>query len=120
MQAELKDADLGEFLLWLLRRRWRYRVSGNSMLPVLQPGDEILVDKRAYRKARPMPGDLVVARHPHQKDVRLVKQVVAVDADGRCQLEGTNLLGVIESSDSRGFGPLSPEKIVGRVTSRFA
>ena len=120
MQAELKAADLGEFLLWLLRRRSRYRVSGNSMLPVLQPGDEVLVDKRAYRKTPPMPGDLVVARHPFQKDVRLVKQVTAVDADGRCRLEGTNPLGVIESSDSRGFGSVSQEKIVGRVTSRFA
>jgi hypothetical protein len=63
---------------------------------------------------------VVVARHPFQKDVRLVKQVVSVDDDGRCQLQGTNPLGVIESSDSRGFGPVPREKIVGRVTSRFA
>ena len=120
MQGALRDTDLGEFLLWLLRRRYRYRVSGSSMLPMLQPGDEVLVDKRAYRKTGPQPGDLVVARHPYQKDVRLVKQVVSVDGDGRCQLEGTNPLGVIESSDSRAFGPVSPEKIIGRVTSRFA
>ena len=120
MQGVLKDTDLGEFFLWLLRRRYRYRVSGNSMLPLLHPGDEVLVDRWAYRKERPRPGDLVIARHPFQKDVRLVKQVVAVDGDGRCQLQGTNPLGVIESSDSRGFGPVSQEKIIGRVTSRFA
>jgi nickel-type superoxide dismutase maturation protease len=120
MQDDLKDTDLGEFLLWMIRRRFRYRVTGNSMLPLLQPGDEVLVDRRAYRSMRPLPGDLVVARHPFQKGVRLIKQVVAVDDAGRCQLEGTNPLGVIESSDSRGFGRLPPEKIIGRVTSRFA
>ena len=120
MQGDLKDTDLGEFILWLLRRRFRYRVTGDSMLPMVQPGDEVLVDKRAYRKVKPLPGELVVAQHPFQKDVRLVKQVVAVDGNGRCHLEGTNPLGVIESSDSRGFGMVPPEKIVGRVTSRFA
>ncbi len=37
-------------------------VVGNSMLPSLEPGDLLLVDKRAYLNAEPRRGDVVVAR----------------------------------------------------------
>lgn len=86
------------------------------MFPLLQPGDEVLVDRRAYRNRRPHPGDIVVARHPFRKDVRLIKRVTAVLEDGRCRLEGDN---TAESTDSRSLGLIPPSHILGRVTSRF-
>jgi nickel-type superoxide dismutase maturation protease len=87
------------------------------MAPLLEPEDEVLVDPRAYRRTPPRPGDLVVARHPYRTDLLLIKRVARVLDNGYCTLEGDNLS---ESTDSRAFGSLSPERILGRVTSRFA
>jgi len=117
MNDELQHINLREFLLWLLRFRRRYRISGNSMLPLLKPGDEVLINPRAYRRAQPQPGDIVVTRHPHRPKLRLIKRVVSVTAAGSCILEGDNPL---ESTDSRVFGPVTPGQILGRVTGRFS
>ena len=87
------------------------------MVPLLKPGDEVLVDPRAYRRLPPRPGDIVVARHPYRTDLRLVKRVAEVLDNGHCLLQGDN---PAESTDSRVYGPLPPERILGRVTSRFA
>ncbi len=86
------------------------------MAPLLNPGDEILIDPRAYRRANPRQGDIVVARHPYRTDLRLVKRVAAVLENGHCVLEGDN---PAESTDSRSFGALPPQRILGRVTSRL-
>jgi len=117
VSEELKDSNLLELLLWLLRLRRRFRVTGASMSPLLQPGDEVLADPRAYRRRPPRPGDIVVARHPFRTDLRLVKRVTAVLENGHCLLEGDNPQ---ESTDSRAFGSLPPERLLGRVTSRFS
>ena len=87
------------------------------MAPLLEPGEEVLVDPRAYRRTPPRPGDIVVARHPYRTDLLLVKRVANVLEDGTCVLEGDNRS---ESTDSRAFGSLPPERILGRVTSRFS
>ncbi|MFQ6044377.1 MAG: nickel-type superoxide dismutase maturation protease [Candidatus Poribacteria bacterium] len=116
MCDELKDGHLGELLLWVIRFRRRFRITGNSMVPLLKPGDEVLVNPRAYRRVLPKSGDIVVARHPYRKDLRLVKRVAEVFPDGRCFIKGDN---PSESTDSRSFGTVTPEKILGQVTSRF-
>ena len=95
---------------WLLRRRLRFRVSGRSMAPVLEPNDEVLLDPRAV----PRVGDIVVARHPHRVDVRLIKQIKEFDEAGRAVLAGVN---PEESTDSRTLGGVPMELLVGRVTS---
>lgn len=105
-----------EFWLWLLRRRRRMRVVEESMVPTLLAGDEILFDPRAYDRIRPKPGDVVVAYHPDHPELKLVKRVLTVHEDGRCELTSDNPdVGI----DSRHFGPVSAELILGRVTSRF-
>lgn len=116
MTEELKSGGLREFLLWLLRRRHRFRVSGNSMLPLLEPDQEVLIDPAAYRQVFPQPGDIVVVSHPHQPHKRLIKRVSAVLDNQRYFVVGDNPL---ESTDSRTFGPVSLEQILGQVTSRF-
>lgn len=86
------------------------------MLPLLQPGDEVLVNPNAYRVSSPMPGDLVVAQHPHRLDLRLIKRVVTVQDNGDCILIGDNPTA---STDSRHFGAISPARILGQVVCRF-
>jgi nickel-type superoxide dismutase maturation protease len=113
---EIKDSNLFELLLWFLRLRRRFRVTGASMVPLLNPGDEVLINPRAYRRTPPQPGDIVAAQHPYRTDLRLIKRVVSVAENGYCVLEGDNAPA---STDSRAFGPLPLDRIIGRVTSRF-
>ena len=70
----MPDSGVRELLLWLVRRRRRFRVTGESMLPVLKPGDVVLADLLAYRHSHPQPGDIVIARHPLRRDVILIKR----------------------------------------------
>lgn len=116
MSDQLRGSEPLDLLLWLLRLRRRFRVTGASMSPVLRPGEEVLVDPGAYRRRPPQPGDIVVVQHPYQSDLRLIKRVVEVLDDGCFRLAGDNSA---ESSDSRAFGPMSPALLLGRVTSRF-
>lgn len=116
MPSQLKSADVKEFLLWLLRRRRRFRVTGNSMLPLLKSGDEVLIDPHAYRHRLPQPDDIVIARHPFRSQVRLIKRVITNTDAGTYILQGDNPQ---ESTDSRAFGPVAIDHILGRVTSRF-
>jgi nickel-type superoxide dismutase maturation protease len=114
--SELKESSWRELLLWLSGFRKRFRVAGTSMAPLLQPGDEVLIDPHAYKQTVPQVGDIVVSRHPYRMDVRLVKRITTILEDGRCLLEGDN---PSDSTDSRSFGAVAPQRILGRVTSRF-
>ncbi len=108
--------SLHDVVCWALGRRARFRVAGASMAPTLVAGDHVLVDLGAYRRTRPQPGDIVLARHPYRTDVRLVKRVAAVVADGHCALAGDN---PEESADSRCFGAVPAALVLGRVVGRL-
>lgn len=113
---QLPARSYRELLLWLLRRRHRFRVTGNSMQPLLQPGEEILLDRHAYQKSVPQVGDIVVATHPLHPELTIVKRVILVKEDGSLFLRGDNPR---ESTDSRTFGLVDLQYILGKVTSRF-
>ncbi|MCP4358539.1 MAG: nickel-type superoxide dismutase maturation protease [Chloroflexi bacterium] len=111
---EFNASGFHEKLLWLLRLRRRYRVTGASMLPALLKGDVVLVDPRAYRHHFPQPGDIVVARHPDPHQPKIIKRVSGVTADGRCHLRGDN------PAHTTDFENVPLSQIIGRVTSRFS
>ncbi len=115
-KRDVPVSDWRELLDWVLRRRKRFRIAGYSMLPALRPGDEVLVNLTAYRRAIPRPGDIVLARHPHRRDVRVIKRIESVLDDDRFRLSGDN---PSESTDSRSFGAVPGEQILGQVTSRL-
>ena len=79
------------------------RVTGNSMLPGLVPGSVVVAWKRAMHA-----GDIVIARQAARE---VVKRVENIKGD-RVYLRGDNSL---ESSDSREFGPVKKEDILGVV-----
>lgn len=116
MISRLPESSYLELLLWLLRKRKRFRVTGLSMIPLLKPGEEVLVDLYAYQTYFPQVNDLVIAIHPQHSDLHIIKRVVSVAEDGSCFLRGDNLA---QSNDSRAFGSIPLEGILGRVTSRF-
>jgi nickel-type superoxide dismutase maturation protease len=97
-------------LLGWVRPR-RFVVSGASMLPTLRPGDRLLV----ARLGRPQPGDLVVIRDPRAPTRLLCKRVVSRDAR-HIVVRGDN---PDASTDSRAFGPVPDDWVVGRVLRRY-
>ena len=86
------------------------------MCPTLEPGDHILVNPTAYRQTAPRVGEVVVARHPFERERLIVKRVDSVDPEGRCFLTGDN---PDESTDSHSLSALSPHLILGRVTRQL-
>lgn len=113
MGHDLAESNFKELLLWLLRLRRRFRVTGASMFPLLQPGDEVLLDIHAYKQQQPQLGDIVVASHPTQAELMIVKRVTAVHPNHTLQLKGDN------PSESTDYDNIPIEQIIGRVTSRF-
>ncbi len=86
------------------------------MRPELEPGDRLLVDTRAYAERLPAAGEIVVLVDPELPRRWLVKRVRAADA------RGVVVTGDAEdrSRDSRRFGPVPRNAIVGRVYRCYA
>lgn len=59
----------------------RVRVDGFSMLPTLQDGEFVLVNKIAYRVGAPARGDIIVFRSTTVADLDLVKRVIGLPGD---------------------------------------
>jgi nickel-type superoxide dismutase maturation protease len=91
----------------------RAEVAEHSMLPGLRPGDWLI----AWRTRRVRPGQVVLAWHPERDGFLLVKRA-ARRVDGGWWLESDNP-GAPGATDSRGFGPVPPDRIVGRVVGRY-
>ena len=114
MNSYPENARFYEYVLLLLGRRKRIRVTGASMLPGLKDGDELFLNPHAFTSNHPEEGDIVVAWHPRQAELKIIKRVSMV-LDNGCWLVGDNSA---ESSDSSQYGIFPFKRIVGKVTSR--
>ena len=94
----------------------RFRVEDDSMRPAWQPGDYVLVNRWAYKFRSPAKGDLVVVRDPETPQRFLVKRISDIPDAGRIRLAGDNSS---RSRDSRTFGPIGLDEIVGKVWIRL-
>jgi len=94
----------------------RVVVRDESMRPTLRPGDRLWVDRRAYRGQPPRFGDLVVLRDPEAPARWLVKRIAAVGPDGRLTVASDD---PSVGRDSRTFGPVTIDAVVGRVYRRY-
>lgn len=111
--ASLPTPSWREWILWLLRQRMRLQVTGESMLPTVKPGDIVLIDTKAYLQAIPQIGDIVLARHPY-KDLSIIKRITDITLEERLVLSSDNPQA---GSDSRQFGTISKQRLIGKVTS---
>ena len=116
MNPELPDTSYREFLLLILRKRKRFRVTGKSMQPLLEPGEEILINPNAYLQSLPQVNDIVVVAHPHKPNLKIVKRIVEIRKNNTYFIQGDNLR---QSTDSRSFGTVNFNLIRGKVTNRF-
>ena len=87
------------------------RVVGPSMEPAVVNGDWWLV----RRSPRLRPGVVVLLQHPLRPDLSVVKRLVERRAEGWWVLGDNPEL----SEDSRQFGPVSEDLIVGRLILRY-
>ena len=94
----------------------RFRVEDESMRPTLEPGDYVLVNRWAYRLRSPGPGDLVVVQDPEVPKRFLVKRVSDAKNAAHVEVLGDNRAS---SRDSRAFGPIAIDRIVGKVWLRL-
>ena len=94
----------------------RYQVTGESMTPALTAGERVLVNRAAYWLRRPRAGDVVVVRDPRAPQRLLIKRI-----DGPASHDQWSVLGdnARASTDSRTFGPVRRELLVGKVLSRY-
>ncbi|MFF5564650.1 nickel-type superoxide dismutase maturation protease [Streptomyces sp. NPDC012623] len=86
-------------------------VRGPSMYPTLRHGDQLLVHYRAAVR----PGDVAVLRHPLQQDLLIVKRLIE-RRDGGWWVLGDNPGA---EGDSRVFGAVPEELLLGRVRARY-
>lgn len=80
------------------------------MLPTLSPGQGILSFNWAYVFSKPKIGDLVVVKHDGKE---IIKRMTKIPDRGKMiMLAGDNPK---QSTDSRHFGPISMDWVVGKV-----
>ena len=90
----------------------RIEVTGESMRPVLEPGDRVI----AIGLGRPRPGDLVACVDPRDPARVMVKRVAGRHSGGGYVVLGDNS---DHSTDSRHFGPIAAKLIIGRLVYRY-
>jgi nickel-type superoxide dismutase maturation protease len=95
----------------------RVVVSGDSMLPTLEPGDRLLVLRHVHRRGLRL-GDLVTVCDPRDDGPRrvLVKRVGGADRES-VEVVGDN---PDASTDSRSFGRVPLAFVTGKVLYRYA
>ena len=94
------------------------------MTPTLTAGAVVMLDSQAYRQQVPQENEIVVARHPRQNELQIVKRVAAV-IEGPTESGNPRALLILASdnaaagSDSRTFGPVELDLVLGKVVSRL-
>ena len=86
-------------------------VEGPSMVPMLTHGDVVL----CQYGARVRPGAIVVARHPLRQELFVLKRAVERRAGGWWLLSDNSQV----ESDSRDYGAVPDELVLGRVLCRI-
>ncbi|MEV6790865.1 nickel-type superoxide dismutase maturation protease [Streptomyces sp. NPDC051320] len=87
-------------------------VGGLSMVPTLLHGDQVLVHYGVQLR----PGDVAVLRHPLQQDLLIVKRLIE-RRDGGWWVLGDS--SVESAQDSRDYGVVPDELLLGRVRARY-
>ncbi len=88
------------------------RVVGPSMEPTLRNGEVYLVRQGGAIQV----GDVVLLQHPLRNELLTIKRVVRREPSG-WWVEGDNREA---STDSREFGPVSDERVRGKITFRIS
>lgn len=85
------------------------KITGDSLTPEYQNGDFVIISKIPFLFTPPSPGDVIAFRQAGYG--QLIKRIQHITQNG-----GVNVIGSHpESVDSRVFGPVRRESILGKV-----
>ncbi|HUQ84699.1 MAG TPA: nickel-type superoxide dismutase maturation protease [Candidatus Limnocylindrales bacterium] len=87
-----------------------YAIKGNSMSPTLKPGQNVLVSRMSYLIAKPKIGDIIAVKDPGDGKT-IIKRISEVK-NNKYFVLGDNKE---HSTDSRKFGMLDRQNIIGKV-----
>ena len=107
--------SLWKLLQWLFGRLRRYRIEGDSMMPTLNSGDEVLVKPHRYVHSY-QEGDCVCFYRPDKPGLMCVKRIQQVFDQSSFEVMGDNKAC---STDSRHFGCVPVNDMLGRVLCSF-
>ena len=108
--------------LWIAQP---FIVRGSSMVPTFQDGDYLIVDEVSYHFSSPQRGDVIIFRYPLNPSQFFIKRIEGLPGEtiGGVTLTGNEyyVLGDNRpaSSDSRYWGPVKSNLIVGRALLRL-
>ena len=108
--------DLFTLFTLIIGYRQHLRVVGTSMERTLKEGDLVTYKKLNQKNIDLEIGDIVVASHPRIKNKLIVKRIHRV-YQNKFDLRGDNFLS---STDSREFGLIDLNLIIGKVDKIFA
>lgn len=91
-----------------------FTVNGPSMLPTLEDGQRLLVDRITYRIQAPQRGDVVIFRYPFNPKEHFIKRIIGVPGDEVRIVAGTVYVNGVALQESylngqmepRNFGPI--------------
>lgn len=86
------------FIFWLVNTATgRYRVQGHSMMPTLEEGEYLIINKLSYYLDEPQRGDIIVLHFPRDRSREYIKRIIGLPgdmvevADGRVSVNGVEL-----------------------------
>jgi signal peptidase I len=85
------------------------KITGDSLTPEYQNGDFVIISKIPFLFVPPSPGDVIAFRQPGYG--LLIKRIESLKQNGGVDVIGSHP----ESIDSRVFGSIRRESILGKV-----
>ena len=111
----LQKPDLFTLFTLIFGYRQHLRVVGTSMERTLKEGD-LVTYKKLKKNINLEIGDIVVASHPKTKNKLIIKRIHRI-YQNKFDLRGDNS---IASTDSREFGLIELDLIIGKVDKIFS
>jgi len=97
-------AILALFIMTFVARA--FTVDGPSMLPTLEDGQRLLVDRLTYRFQDPQRGDVVVFRYPANPRQHFIKRIIAIPGDEVLISRGTVYVNGVALEEPYIAGPM--------------
>lgn len=70
------------FIFWIVNTATgRFRIEGHSMLPTLQEGEYVIINKLSYYLENPSRGDIIVLNFPNDRSRDFIKRIVGIPGD---------------------------------------